>query len=715
MSATSPSPSDEPELYLERYRVTKTLGEGSYGRVKLATDLENNRKVALKIINKSSIKKPEHVTRIKREVRILRLLNHPNIVKLHDVAETDKEIILSMEYIEGGELFDFIVANPRLNEKIARRIFRQIISAVDYCHQSSVIHRDLKPENLLLDNDKNIKIIDFGFVNLYDPEDVLKTFCGSPFYASPEMILGKKYVGPEIDIWSMGVILFALLAGKLPFRDSNVKDLYRKITSSTFDLPSCIGKESGDLIKKMLKADPAERATLEQVRSHEWINVGYDNPPDSHVPPRPAAVEPLNKSTLNTMKLYGFDDDTVKKAILSSTTHPAFLLYSLIREHDIAEATAAAIQKSKPSTKAESDDRPALKSSLEVPGRQNSVRRRKSIAAIGVVSTSPSMHQSTLGPQVNPGTVKAESGGETSKSSTLNPSSALTQPGQSSDTFKIDPKVNIRARKSFSGAPSASMLRNEPAPQMPSPAPNTPVVAVHTSNSKPLASETTLGQPSISIVANESGKQLNIPGQQSTPVEKPKERQGSLSFRYASKGDKDQEDKSSTLLPSKAKIKDSSGASAPPAGSTIEDESTSGTLKPSATPQRRLSISAKLGNALSKIIHIPRSRRESMSPEASATTLTTPRVSKNIYGVDTTSGKTPEEIIAELNRVFELTGITPAWLAYKVTCTAPGLVFDIEICSIRKTQMYGLELRRKKGSVWTYQTVCSSVISHLKL
>ncbi|KAI9342559.1 kinase-like domain-containing protein [Obelidium mucronatum] len=695
------------ELLLDRYRVTKILGEGSYGRVKLATDLENKRKVALKIINKTSIKKPEHVTRIKREVRILRLLNHPNIVKLYDVAETDKEIILSMEYIEGGELFDFIVANPRLNEKIARRIFRQIVSAVDYCHQSSVIHRDLKPENLLLDNDKNIKIIDFGFVNLYDPEDVLKTFCGSPFYASPEMILGKKYVGPEIDIWSMGVILFALLAGKLPFRDSNVKDLYRKITSSSFDLPSCIGKESGDLIKLMLKANPTERATLEQVRNHEWINVGYDQPPNSFLPPRPPAVEPLNKATLATMRLYGFEDDSVKTSILGSTTHPAFLLYSLIREHDAAEAAMMNTPKVvKVATKNDSQD--LSPKTLEVPSRHNSVRRRKSIAAIGS-ATPNSTYQSTLGgPSLKSDTLKPDGDAGAAKASSLSPSAALA-PNQNSDTFKIDPKVNIRARKSFSGAPTANMLRNE-ATKNDHPIPVANFVVNGENAAKP-GSETTLGQPSISLVANASGKQLSIPAQ-----DKPKERQRSLSFRYTSREPK--KDFASPTEEFKQTLDTSTKGSIAVGGSTNfvdETSSVQGTLKPAATPQRRLSITSKIGHALSKIIQLPRSRRGSASPENSSSLIAVPRVSKNMYGVDTTSSKKPDEIIQELNRVFALNEIAAVWSAYKATCTTPGLVFDIEICSIRKTQMHGLELRRKKGSVWTYQTVCSTLISQLKL
>ncbi|KAJ3074365.1 Map microtubule affinity-regulating kinase [Podochytrium sp. JEL0797] len=673
-AATSPTPPNLDggtpetgnELFLDRYQVTKILGEGSYGRVKLA--------VALKIINKTSIKKPEHVTRIKREVRILRLLNHPNIVKLYDVAETDKEIILSMEYIEGGELFDFIVANPRLNEKIARRIFRQIISAVDYCHQSSVIHRDLKPENLLLDNNKNIKIIDFGFVNLYDPENVLKTFCGSPFYASPEMILGKKYVGPEVDIWSMGVILFALLAGKLPFRDSNVKDLYKKITSSAFDLPPCIGKESGDLIKIMLKADPTERASLEQIRNHEWVTAGYEGPPDSFVPPRPPAAEPISKTTLSTMRLYGFDEDVAKKAVLTSTSHPAFLLYSLIREHDAAEASMQAMKSSK-SSESQELRLNANGSALEIPSSHHSVRRRKSMAAIGSVSNQTTFSSydalkgDTQGRQIPP----------------------LRKPDGSSDAVYSQPKISVRARKSISGIPGAappsvSMLRNE-IPATPAlPLRFTPTTAIVTSPDSP---------------PTDSGNQLSIPGISGI---RPKERGRSLSFRIS------RTDTGTALGQRKGSLVPPENASQQGSSNTLDPSSPNGTLKPGAAPQRRLSISKQIGNALSKIIQLPRSRRNSAD-----ILNTTPRVTKSIYGVDTTSGKQPNEIVAELNRVFELNSITPTWSGYKVSCVAPGLVFEIEICSIKKTQMHGLELRRKKGTVWTYQSVCSSVISQLKL
>ncbi|KAJ3037877.1 hypothetical protein HK097_003346, partial [Rhizophlyctis rosea] len=332
---SSASPDTENGPYLDRFQCQRVLGEGSYGKVKLAFDMIANRTVALKIIQKSTLKKASHITRLKREVRIMRLLHHPNITQLYDVIETEKEIVLVMEHVEGGELFDYIVAHKRLKEKIARRLFRQVISAVDYCHQSSVIHRDLKPENILLDTERNIKIIDFGFVKLYDREDMLKTFCGSPFYASPEMILGKQYIGPEVDIWSMGVILFALLNGHLPFRDANTTELYRKISHGVYETQTqYMTGSSADLIKRMLTVDPEKRATLEEVRHHPWVLDGYpEGPPESLVPKRPEKVDEPDQMILSKFPMYGLESSAGEEALKTGAdSGPYYALYCLLKE-----------------------------------------------------------------------------------------------------------------------------------------------------------------------------------------------------------------------------------------------------------------------------------------------------------------------------------------------------------------------------------------------
>lgn len=329
--SASSSTDDVGALLLNRYRVEKQLGEGSYGKVKLATDMRTGDKVAMKIIHKSCIKKPVHITRLKREIRIMKLLHHPHIVRLYEVAETDKEIILVMEFMEGGELFDYIVTQKRLKEKMARKFFRQILSAMKFCHSSFIIHRDLKPENLLLDAELNIKIIDFGFVNLFDPADYLNTFCGSPFYASPEMILGKQYVGPEVDIWSLGVILFALLSGHLPFRDNVSSELYRKIANAIYTMPEYIPPLAQDLIKRMLTVDPAKRITLDDILQHSWVSENCEGAPNVYLPPRPKVLQ-LDEYILHKMASYGFEKDQVSQQILANNQCPAFAVYYLIKE-----------------------------------------------------------------------------------------------------------------------------------------------------------------------------------------------------------------------------------------------------------------------------------------------------------------------------------------------------------------------------------------------
>lgn len=176
-----------------------------------------------------------------------------------------------MEYVSGGELFDYIVKHGKLQEHQARRFFQQIISGVDYCHRHMIVHRDLKPENLLLDHNMHVKIADFGLSNMMLDGEFLRTSCGSPNYAAPEVISGKLYAGPEVDIWSCGVILYALLCGTLPFDDEHVPSLFRKIKSGIFPIPEYLNKQVVNLVCQMLQVDPLKRATIEEIKKHEWF------------------------------------------------------------------------------------------------------------------------------------------------------------------------------------------------------------------------------------------------------------------------------------------------------------------------------------------------------------------------------------------------------------------------------------------------------------
>ncbi|CAL7946674.1 unnamed protein product [Xylocopa violacea] len=207
----------------------------------------------------------------------MKMLDHPNIVKLFQVIETEKTLYLVMEYASGGEVFDYLVLHGRMKEKEARAKFRQIVSAVQYCHQKKIIHRDLKAENLLLDSEMNIKIADFGFSNEFTPGNKLDTFCGSPPYAAPELFQGKKYDGPEVDVWSLGVILYTLVSGSLPFDGSTLRELRERVLRGKYRIPFYMSTDCENLLKKFLVLNPTKRASLETIMKDKWMNMGYDD------------------------------------------------------------------------------------------------------------------------------------------------------------------------------------------------------------------------------------------------------------------------------------------------------------------------------------------------------------------------------------------------------------------------------------------------------
>ncbi|KAL6949943.1 Protein kinase [Hanseniaspora vineae] len=253
-----------------KYQIIKTLGEGSFGKVKLAYYEDN--KVALKIISTNKLKADDMRGRIDREIQFLRLLRHPHIIKLYDVMKSPNEIIMVMEFAQ-NELFDYIVQRDKMSEQEARRFFQQIISAVEYCHRLKIVHRDLKPENLLLDDNLNVKIADFGLSNIMTDGNFLKTSCGSPNYASPEVISGKLYAGPEVDVWSCGVILYVMLCRRLPFDDESIPVLFKNISNGVYTLPKFLSPGAANLIKKMLIVNPLNRITVDEIFEDEWFKV----------------------------------------------------------------------------------------------------------------------------------------------------------------------------------------------------------------------------------------------------------------------------------------------------------------------------------------------------------------------------------------------------------------------------------------------------------
>ncbi|VEN60006.1 unnamed protein product [Callosobruchus maculatus] len=333
----------QPPVKIGHYILGPTLGVGTFGKVKIGEHQLTKHKVAVKILNRQKIKSLDVVGKIRREIQNLKLFRHPHIIKLYQVISTPTDIFMIMEYVSGGELFDYIVKHGKLQEHEARRFFQQIISGVDYCHRHMIVHRDLKPENLLLDHNMHVKIADFGLSNMMMDGEFLRTSCGSPNYAAPEVISGKLYAGPEVDIWSCGVILYALLCGTLPFDDEHVPTLFRKIKSGIFPIPEYLNKSVVSLLCSMLQIDPMKRATIEDIKKHEWFQKDcpaylFPSPveQDSSVIDTDAVKEVCDK--------FGVQETEVHGALLSGDPHDqlAIAYHLIIDNKRIADEAARA-------------------------------------------------------------------------------------------------------------------------------------------------------------------------------------------------------------------------------------------------------------------------------------------------------------------------------------------------------------------------------------
>ena len=265
-----------PEEIICEFIIKEKLGEGGFGSVRLGINKQTGEKVAIKILEKSKLTRYEDRIRINREIEILKKVKHPNIVQLYSVIQTDKQIFLIMEYIKGQELYQYILLKKKLSEEEACFYFQQIISGIEYLHKLKIAHRDIKSENILIEqNTKTIKIIDFGLSNTYGDKDneILKTACGSPFYAPPEMLRGDSYRGGTVDIWSCGVVLFAMICGFLPFEGEENSQLYKKIIDGKYSIPTHVSNQARELIYQLLNTNPRKRITISQIKKHAWIKL----------------------------------------------------------------------------------------------------------------------------------------------------------------------------------------------------------------------------------------------------------------------------------------------------------------------------------------------------------------------------------------------------------------------------------------------------------
>ncbi|XP_035532260.1 serine/threonine-protein kinase SIK1 [Morone saxatilis] len=333
------SPAQGRPLQVGFYEIIRTLGKGNFAVVKLARHKVTKTQVAIKIIDKTRLN-PSNLEKIYREVQIMKLLNHPHIIKLYQVMETKDMLYIVTEYAKNGEMFDHLTSNGRMSEDEARKKFWQILTAVDYCHRHHIVHRDLKTENLLLDANMNIKLADFGFGNFYNAGEPLSTWCGSPPYAAPEVFEGKEYEGPQLDIWSLGVVLYVLVCGSLPFDGPSLPALRQRVTEGRFRIPFFMSQDCENLIRKMLVVDPARRISVAQIKQHRWM---LADPTAAHQTLSHSLTEynsnlgDYSEPVLGIMNTLGIDRQrTIESLQSSSYNHFSAIYYLLlerVREH----------------------------------------------------------------------------------------------------------------------------------------------------------------------------------------------------------------------------------------------------------------------------------------------------------------------------------------------------------------------------------------------
>lgn len=341
---------------LGRYEIGRTLGEGNFGKVKYARHIASGGHFAIKILDRSKILSLRIDDQIRREIGTLKLLKHPNVVRLHEVAASKTKIYMVLEFVNGGELFDKIAIKGKLSEHEGRRLFQQLIDGVSYCHDRGVYHRDLKPENVLVDRKGTIKISDFGLSALpqhLGSDGLLHTTCGSPNYIAPEVLQNRGYDGSLSDLWSCGVILYVMLVGCLPFDDRNLVVLYQKIFKGDCQIPKWLSPAAQDLLKRILQPNPMKRINVAGIREHEWFKKDYvpavphDDDEDVLPSPAPSIKEPIDEpaqekcSPINAFQLIGMassldlsgffeEEDAAQRKIRFTSTHPPKDLFDKI-------------------------------------------------------------------------------------------------------------------------------------------------------------------------------------------------------------------------------------------------------------------------------------------------------------------------------------------------------------------------------------------------